>query len=132
MKRGLAIWMTIALVGAAACDEDGTTAPAEKALEFTLAAPSSVPTKQVIEIEARVTQAVLVNYPLTVTFEEANADDEFAVVASVLLQKPEDTVARINEEAARDPRYRVTISEARQAAPLSASKTVQVDVLDFP
>jgi hypothetical protein len=51
---------------------------------------------------------------------------------TVLLQKPEDTIARINEEAARDPLYRVTISEAGQAAVLSVSKTVQVDVLDFP
>jgi hypothetical protein len=124
--------MAIALVGAAACDEDGTTAPAEKALDFTIAAPSAVPAKQIIELEARVTQAVLVNYPLTVTFEEANLDESFAVVATLLLQKPEDTIARINEEAARDPRYRVTISEAGQADPMSVSKTVQVDVLDFP
>lgn len=129
MKRGPAIWMAMALVGAA-CEEEGTTGPAEKTLDFTLSAPSSVPTKQVVQLEARVTQAVLVNYPLTVTFEEANADDTFALVTTVLLSKPEDTIARINEEAARDPLYRVTVSEAG-GAPLRVSKMAQIDVLDF-
>jgi hypothetical protein len=131
MKRGLAIWIAMAFVGMAACEDDGTTGPAQKTLEFTLSAPSSVPTKQVVELEARVTQAVLVNYPLTVTFEEANADDTFALVSTVQLLKPEDTVAAINEEAARDPLYRVTVSEAG-GAPLRVSKTAQIDVLDFP
>jgi len=126
----LAIAVVVAAVG---CDDEGgTTGPAEKALEFTLAAPSSVPTKQSVEIEARITQAALVNYPLTVTFEEANLDQPYAVVATVLLQKPEDTIARISEEAARDPLYRVTVCEAGQAARLCASRTAQVDVLDFP
>jgi hypothetical protein len=59
MRRELAVWMTIAL-----------------------AAPSSVPTRQIVELETL--------------------------------------------------RYRVTIAEAGQADPMSVSKTVQVDVLDFP
>jgi hypothetical protein len=121
------------LTASVACSgESGPAGPAEKALAFTLAAPTSVPTKQVVEIEVRVTEARLVNYPLTVTFEEANLNEPYAVVASVLLQKPEDTLARIAEEAARDPLYRVTITEAGGAAVLSVSRTVQVDVLDFP
>jgi hypothetical protein len=73
-----------------------------------------------------------VNYPLTVTFEEANQNQSFDLVATVLLQKPEDTMATISEEAARDPLYRVTICEAGQAAKLCVERTVQVDVLDFP
>jgi hypothetical protein len=129
-RRALA---AIVLMASIACsDESGPAGPAEKALEFTLSAPSSVPTKQVIEIEVRVTQAALVNYPLAVTFEEANLNEPYAVIASVLLQKPEDVLARISEEAARDPLYRVTITEAGGAAVLSVSRTVQVDVLDFP
>ena len=129
-RRSLA---AIALASVVACNgEGGPAGPAQKALAFTLAAPTSVPTKQVVEIEVRVTEARLVNYPLTVTFEEANLNEPYTVVASMLLQKPEDTLARINEEAARDPLYRVTITEAGGAAVLSVSRTVQVDVLDFP
>jgi len=131
-----ALWMGLAaavFVGGAGCDDEaGTTGPAEKSLEFTLLVPGSIPTKQVIEIEVRVTQAALVNYPLTVTFEEANTDQPYAVIGTVLLQKPEDTIVRISEDAARDPLYRVTICEAGQAARLCASRTAPVDVLDFP
>jgi hypothetical protein len=133
MKHASRALAAIVLVSAVACSGGGgPAAPAQKALAFTLAAPTSVPTKQVVEIEVRVTEARLVNYPLTVTFEEANLNEPYAVVASVLLQKPEDTLARIAEEAARDPLYRVTITEAGGAAVLSVSRTVQVDVLDFP
>lgn len=133
MKHRTWIWMAIVMAVAAGCaDDGGTTGPAEKALAFTLAAPSSVPTKQQVEIEIRITAAALVNYPLTVTFEEANADQPYALVATVLLQKPEDTIASVSEEAARDPLYRVTICEAGQAAKLCVEKTAHVDVLDFP
>jgi hypothetical protein len=133
MKNSRRSLAAIVLTASVACSgESGPVGPAEKALAFTLAAPTSVPTKQVVEIEVRVTEARLVNYPLTVTFEEANLNEPYAVVASVLLQKPEDTLARIAEEAARDPLYRVTITEAGGAAVLSVSRTVQVDVLDFP
>lgn len=134
MRRALWLGLAVAVfVGAAGCDgEAGTTGPAEKSLEFTLAVPGSIPTKEVIEIEVRVTQAALVNYPLTVTFEEANTDQPYAVIGTVLLQKPEDTIVRISEDAARDPLYRVTICEAGQAARLCVSRTALVDVLDFP
>lgn len=71
-------------------------------------------------------------YPMTVTFEEANENQSFALVATVLLQRPEDTIAPIFEEAARDPLYRVTICEAGQTAKLCVERTAQVDVLDFP
>lgn len=133
MKHARRTLAAIALTVAAACSgESGPAGPPEKALAFTVAAPSSVPTKQVVEIEVRVTRAALVNYPLTVTFEEANLNEPYALVAAVQLQKPEDTLVRISEEAARDPLYRVTITEAGGAAVLSVSRTVQVDVLDFP
>lgn len=133
MKHRTWIWMTAALAGIAACSEDGgTTGPAEKALEFSLSAPTSVPTKQSVEVEIRITQASLVNYPLRVTFEEANANQPYSLLTTVLLQKPEDTAARISEDAARDPLYRVTVCEAGQAAKLCVAKTALVDVLDFP
>ena len=132
MKHTTLVWIAALLAGIAGCsDDDGPAGPAGKELIFVLFAPSSVPTKQLVQIEARVTEAALVNYPLTVTFEEANEDQTFAVVATVLLQKPEDTIARISEEAARDPLYRVTICEAGGAA-LCVERTAQVDVLDFP
>jgi len=133
MKLAHGTLVAIALTVAVACSgEGGPAGPPEKALAFTVAAPSSVPTKQVVEIEVRVTRATLVNYPLTVTFEEANLNEPYALVAAVQLQKPEDTLVRISEEAARDPLYRVTITEAGGAAVLSVTRTVQVDVLDFP
>lgn len=133
MKRAKVVWMASLLAGLAGCADDGGPAgPASKALNFSFSAPPSVPTKQQVDLEIRVTQARLVNYPLTVTFEEANEDQPFALVATVLLQKPEDTIATITEEAARDPLYRVTICEAGQAAKLCVERTVQVDVLDFP
>jgi len=132
VKHTTLVWIVALLAGIAGCsDDDGPAGPAGKELIFVLSAPSSVPTKQLVQIEARVTEAALVNYPLSVTFEEANEDQTFAVVATVLLQKPEDTIARISEEAARDPLYRVTICEAGGAA-LCVERTAQVDVLDFP
>lgn len=133
MKQASCVWIAALLAGLAGCsDDDDPAGPGGKELLFVLSAPSSVPTKQLVQLEARITEAALVNYPLTVTFEEANEDQTFAVVATVLLQKPEDTIARISEEAARDPLYRVTICEAGGAAKLCVERTAQVDVLDFP
>ena len=132
MKHTSCIWVAALLAGLAGCsDDDDPAGPANKEIAFSFTAPPSVPTKQLVQLEIRVTEAALVNYPLTVTFEEANEGQTFAVVATVLLQKPEDTIARISEEAARDPLYRVTICEAGGAA-LCVQRTAQVDVLDFP
>jgi hypothetical protein len=133
MTRRHRLWMLALLAGGAGCSDDGGPASVEeKQLVFTISAPSTIPTKQVVDLEARVTRATLVDYPLTVTFEEANQDQAFALVATVLLRNPEDTIASIPEDAARDPVYRVTICEAGQAARLCVERTVQVDVLDFP
>ncbi|HJU85999.1 MAG TPA: hypothetical protein VJ788_01350 [Gemmatimonadota bacterium] len=127
------LWMLVLAVGAAACSDDGGPAGLEeKELAFTVSAPSTIPTKQVVDLQAQVTRATRVDYPLTVTFEEANQNQTFAPVATLLLRKPEDTIAAISEDAARDPLYRVTICEAGQAARLCVERTVQVDVLDFP
>lgn len=133
MKHTTWVWIAALLAALAGCaDDDGPSGPANKGLVFSLTAPQSVPTKQVVELEVRVTEARLVNYPLTVRFEEANQNQSFDLLATSLLQKPEDTVASISEEAARDPLYRVTICEAGQAAKLCVERTAQVDVLDFP
>ena len=133
MKRTACVWLAALLAGLAGCgDDDGPAGIDSKALAFSFSAPQSVPTKQLVDLEVRVTEARLVNYPLTVTFEEANDEQSFEVVATVLLQKPEDTIATISEEAARDPLYRVTICEAGGAAHLCVERTAQIDVLDFP
>jgi hypothetical protein len=133
VKHTTWIWVAALLGALAGCaDDDGPVGPANKGLVFSLTAPQSVPTKQIVQLEVRIMEARLVNYPLTVTFEEANQNQSFDLVATVHLQKPEDTMATISEEAARDPLYRVTICEAGQAAKLCVERTVQVDVLDFP
>ena len=133
MKQANLVWIVAPMAAFAGCaEDDGPAGPANKGLVFSLTAPQSVPTKQVVQLEVRVTEARLVNYPLTVRFEEANQNQSFDLVATVLLQKPEDTMAAISEEAARDPLYRVTICEAGQAAKLCVERTAQVDVLDFP
>ena len=130
MKRGP--WIGL-IAGMAACaDAGGPAGPGEKALAFSFSAPVTVPTKQAVDLEIRVTQASLVGYPLTVTFEEANRDQPYALVATVLLRNPEHMIASVSEDAARDPLYRVTVCEAGLAPRLCASKTAQVDVLDYP
>ena len=94
MKQANLVWIAALLAGFAGCaEDDGPAGPANKGLVFSLAAPQSVPTKQLVQLEVRVTEARLVNYPLTVTFEEANQNQSFELVATVLLQKPEDTMA---------------------------------------
>lgn len=128
---GIGILALIAVV-AACSNAAGPEGPAEKALAFALSAPGSVPTKQAVELEIRVTRASLVHYPLTVTFEEANRSQPYTLVATVVLRNPGDMIARVFEDAARDPSYRVTICESAPAAKLCISKTAQVDVLDFP
>jgi hypothetical protein len=133
VKRTGFVWTAALLAGLAGCGgDDGPAGIDGKALTFSFSAPPSVPTKQLVELEIRVIEARLVDYPLTVTFEEANQDQAFELVATVLLRKPEDTIATISEEAARDPLYRVTICEAGGAAHLCVERTAQVDVLDFP
>lgn len=134
MRRALWLGLAVAVfAGAAGCDgEGGTTGPAEKSLAFTLVVPGSIPTKQVIEIEVWLTRARLLDYPLTVTFEEANTGQPFTLISTVVLREPGDRVVRISEDAARDPLYRVTICEADQSVRLCVSRTAPVDVLDFP
>lgn len=133
MTRSPSLWVLALLAGVAGCSDDGGLAGLQvKELSFTISAPSTVPTKQVVDLAARVTRATLVDYPLTVKFEEAIQGQTFAHLATVLLQEPEDAIASIREDAARDPVYRVTICEAGEAARLCVERTVQVDVLDFP
>ena len=133
MSRHASIGLASLVAGMTACaDGKGPAAPAEKDLAFSFSLPGSIPTKQLVELEIRVTRASLVQYPLTVTFEEAIGDWPYALVATVVLHEPEDTIARISEDAARDPLYRVTVCETGPATRLCVSKTAQVDVLDFP
>ncbi|HET6361820.1 MAG TPA: hypothetical protein VFH11_07155 [Gemmatimonadota bacterium] len=130
-------WLRVmaALGVLAGCADDGPAGPAgpaDKALEFSLSAPASIPRKQLVQLEVLVTRASSLTYPLTVRFEEANANQEFVLIATVLLQDPRETTAGIAEDAARDPLYRVTICDAGGAAQVCVERTAQVDDLDFP
>ncbi len=131
-KHGLRILTALVVLAGCADGTAGPAGPAEKALEFSLSAPASIPTKQIVQLEVRVTRAAHLAYPLTVTFEEANADQPFVLIATLLLQGPRETIVAVPEDAARDPLYRVTICEAGGTAQLCVEGTAQVDVLDFP
>jgi hypothetical protein len=127
MKRTSMLW--IAALAAAACS-DGPVGVGDPAISFTVNAPTEVDTKSVIDVEAQITTAARVQTPLTVVFEKANAGEPFFQVASYILQDRERiAIAKIPVLA--DPRIRITVRESSPAE-FTVSKTIQVDVVDFP
>ncbi len=127
MRRTLVL--SLAALVTAACN-GGPAGPGEPQIDFTVTAPTTVNTKRVVDVEARITSAQGVQFPLMVVFEKANVGEPFFQVASYQLQGNQRTaVAGI--PVLSDPRIRVTVRES-SAAEISVSKTIQVDVLDFP
>ena len=53
MKPHALVWIAVLLAGLAACSDDGPAGTAGKELVFVFSAPSSVPTKQSVELEVR-------------------------------------------------------------------------------
>ena len=118
-----------ALVGAS-CSDGGLAGPAGPRISFTVEAPAQVEAKAVVDVEVRITEASRVTRPLVVSFEKANAGEEFFGVASFILRDDERVaVARI--PVLLDPRVRVTVRESSPAE-FTVSKTIAIDVVAFP
>ena len=126
-RRGL--FVSMAALIAAACS-DGVAGPSGPRISFTVAAPAQVEAKAVVDVEVRITEASRVERPLVVSFEKANAGEPFFGVASFILREGEHVaVARI--PVLLDPRVRVTVRESSPAE-FTVSKTIAIDVVDFP
>jgi hypothetical protein len=116
---------------ALACSDGGPVTPARTVFDFTIEAPRQIATKTVVEIEARIVDVDAAVYPMTFVFEKANAGQEFVAVGEVVLRGPGERVARVAIPILMDPRIRVTARES-SLREVTVSKTVQIDVLDFP
>lgn len=121
---------SLALAGAVACSADGPFA-ALRTFDFDLVAPEQIPNKRVVTIEARITRLGRAQYPLTVAFEKANVGEDFYGSGEVTLRSPGERVAQMRIPILADPMIRVTVRESSDAG-LSVSKTVRIDVLNFP
>ena len=127
MKRTLPLLLLS--LAALACS-DGLAGPDSQQIAFTVTAPTEASGKAVIDVEARVIVAQRVQLPFTVVFEKANAGEPYFQVASLTLQGSERlAVARV--PVLKDPMIRVTVRESSPAQ-FSVSKTIQVDVADYP
>lgn len=135
MKSALA-W-TVALAGlcalVVACgDDDGGPAGLQApGIDFVIVAPTELPTKATVDVEIQITEARAVQFPLAVEVDKANVGEEFIRVGGFIMLDEDDRrfVARV--PVLMDPRIRVTVSESGVRA-LSVSKTIAIDVLDFP
>ena len=130
MRRSSFAWFAVA-IAIAACSDDGPSGLGGRSLDFEIDAPQQIPTKTVLAIEARITDIDAARYPLTVTFEKANAGQEFTGVGEVTLTRSGQRAATVSIPILMDPRIRVTIRESSPSA-TTVSKTVFIDVLDFP
>ncbi len=132
MKQAWCVGAAVGLMLTLACSDDGgPSGPIEPSIEFQVTAPSSVGSKAQIDILVRIIQAVNVTYPLTVIFEKANAGEGFNIESRNPLFTPEMDRVTVSSPAGRDPRYRVTVVESGPRE-FSVSRTISVDVIDFP
>lgn len=120
----------IAALSVVACSGDGPAGPASPGIDFAVTAPSEIASKTVVDINVQIVRATGVQYPLVVVFEKANVGEPFFEVASYLLQSG-DRIAVARVPIFLDPRVRITVRESSPAE-LSVSKTIAIDVLDFP
>lgn len=124
-------WLVlVAVSGLAACSDDGPSGPGSPSIDFAVTAPIEVASKAVIDVNVEIVRASGVQYPLVVVFEKANTGEPFFEVGSFFLQSG-DRIAVARVPVLLDPRVRVTVRESSPAE-LSVSKTIAIDVLDFP
>jgi hypothetical protein len=114
-----------------ACSDDGPLGSGREVFDFTVVAPNQIATKMVVEIEARIVDVDAAVYPMTFVFEKANAGEDFLGAGQVVLTAPSQRSARLSIPVLKDPRIRVTARES-SVREVTVSKTVRIDVLDFP
>ena len=126
------LWLLLLAGGVAlaGCADDGPSGPNQPALNFDIQAPREIESKAMVELLVTITTAERVEFPLRVELAKANLGEEFFVEGARQLNVGEQ-VASFLSVPGRDPRFRVTVTEAGERA-LSVSKTVFVDVIDFP
>lgn len=133
MKRG---FLTAAVCAGAAlfgCDDEGPTGPLTPRLDFTISVPEEIPTKQTTDIEVRILDTRLIEYPLSIVFEKQNLDEAFVGAGQLILfNESERTATLLSVPIAEDPRFRVTITESSDRAFSVSQTTDRIDVLDFP
>lgn len=112
------------------CSDDGPSGPAGRGLDFAIQAPRAVESKARIDIVVTITRSGGVEFPLRVELEKANLGEEFFGQGAFSLNQGQ-RVASFIAVPGRDPHFRVTVTEAG-AVPISISKTIFVDVLNFP
>lgn len=125
---GLAV---LGLCLTAACGDDSSPAAVgTPLLDFSLSVPQQVDSKAQVEIRVSILQARNVQYPLRVEIEKANVGEAFIREGLFFLDETDRTVV-VTRALRKDPQIRATVSEASPLA-LTVSKTVAIDVLDFP
>lgn len=122
----------IALGAAAACSDDGPAGPGEPQLAFTITAPREIADdKALVEVIVQIDAVSDIEYPLRVRFEKANAGQPFLLEGEKILATSAESRTTLRIPVTQDPRIRVTVTES-SATGFSVSKTIQIDVLDFP
>lgn len=131
MRRGVGLlYGALLMIGCE--DADGPTGASGPELDFDLTASSEViDSKSRVEIVVRITRAVGVEFPLTVRFEKQNVGDAFIQEGLFVLRSDSETTATISPPLRQDPKIRATVTESSSRA-ISVSKTISIDVVDFP
>ncbi len=123
---GLAV---LGLLFVVACGSDPTT-PSGPGIDFNVSAPVELPTKSRVDVVVTITRARGVVFPLLVEFEKKNVGQPFNRQGLFVLSD-EDRQIAMAVVLRMDPLVRVTVTDSGSPA-LSVTKTVAVDVLDFP
>lgn len=128
--KGTWLFVVLAALTAAACSDDGPAGPSSPSISFAITAPTEIPTKGVVDVSVRILTASRVTYPLVVVFEKQNVGEEWFEAGRFILQSGSQ-LATARVPVLYDPRVRVTVSES-SATEFSVSKTIAIDVIDFP
>lgn len=134
MKRGFLTTAVCAAGTLLGCSDDqGPTGLITPRLDFTVTVPAEIPTKDDLNIEVRILDTRLIEYPLTIDFEKQNLDEAFVGAGQLILFNEADrTATLLSVPIAEDPRFRVTITESSDRAFSVSQTTDRIDVLDFP
>lgn len=133
MKRGFLTAAVCACAALFGCDDEGPTGLLTPRLDFTVLVPAEITTKDDLDIEVRILDTRLVEYPLAIAFEKQNLDEAFVGAGQLILfDQNERTATLLSVPIAEDPRFRVTITESSDRAFSVSQTTDRIDVLDFP